>query len=101
MNTKKLDLKSLKTKAESGLASARKFSLPLFIGFVLLIYGFVLLRINSLSNPQPSSDSVTSQVEAAHVPRIDESVVKQLESLHNNSVNVQSLFNETRSNPFQ
>ena len=66
-----------------------------------MLYGFVLLRINSLSNAQPSPESVTSQVKAARVPRIEQSVVNQLESLHDNSVNVQTLFNETRSNPFQ
>jgi hypothetical protein len=101
MNSKKPDLKSLIAKADAGLAEVRRFSLLLFIAFVALLYGFVLLRVNSLSNAQPSGDSVTSQVQAAQVPHIDKSVVKQLESLHNNNVNVQTLFNEARSNPFQ
>lgn len=101
MSSKKPDLKSLTVKATAVLTEIRRFSFILFVGFVALLYGFILLRINTLSNAQPSSDSVTSQVQAAQVPHIDESVVRQLESLHNNSVNVQALFNETRSNPFQ
>lgn len=101
MNPKKPDLKSLLAKADGGLEEVRRFSLVLFISFVALLYGFVLFRINTLSNVQPSPDSVTSQIQAAQVPHIDESVVKQLESLQNNSVNVQALFNEARSNPFQ
>lgn len=101
MNTKKLDLQALKAKAGLVLTKLRQFSLILFLGFVAIVYGFILFRINSLSNMQPSPDSVTSQIQAAQVPHIDESTVKQLESLQNNSVNVQTLFNEARSNPFQ
>jgi hypothetical protein len=101
MKDKKPDLKSLIAKASLAVEKVRRFSFFLFIGFVAILYGFVVFRINSLSNAQPSSDSVTSQVKAAQVPHIDKSVVKQLESLHDNSVNVQTLFNEARSNPFQ
>jgi hypothetical protein len=101
MNIKKFNVKSLFAKGDRGLETVRRFSFVLFISFVALLYGFVLLRINSLSNAQPSNNSVTSQVQAAQVPHIEESVVKHLESLHNNSVNVQTLFNEARSNPFQ
>ncbi len=97
----KPDLKTLIAKANLGLTKVRRFSFLLFICFVALLYGFIILRIDSLSNTQPSGDSVTSQVQAAQVPHIDQSVVNQLESLNNNSVNVQALFNESRSNPFQ
>jgi cell shape-determining protein MreC len=101
MNAKKPDFKTLTAKAAPAVAEIRRFSLVLFIIFVALLYGFVLLRINNLGSAEPSPDSVTSQVQAARVPHIDESVVKQLESLQNNSVNVQALFNQARSNPFQ
>ena len=101
MNAKKPDLKTLTTKTMVAVNKARRFSFPLFLGLVAILYGFLLLRINGLNNTQPSADSVTSQVNAAQVPHIDESTVRQLESLQNNSVNVQALFNEARSNPFQ
>jgi hypothetical protein len=65
-----------------------------------LLYGFLLLRISDLANMQPSQDSVTSQVKAARLPHIDPAVVKQLHSLQDNSVNVQSLFDQVRNNPF-
>lgn len=101
MKDKKPDLKSLISKAGPDIQKVRRFSFLLFLCFVALLYGFVLLRINSLGNAQPSTDSVTSQVQASQVPHIDQSVVNQLESLNNNSVNVQALFNQARSNPFQ
>jgi hypothetical protein len=79
----------------------RRFSFVVFLVFVGLLYGFVYLRINSLDNQQPSPDSVTSQVTAAKVPRIDPAVLQQLQSLQDNSVSVQALFDQARSNPFQ
>jgi hypothetical protein len=101
MNQNKFDIKSLRVKAGAALQKAQRFSLVLFICFIALLYGYVMLRINTLSNTQPTPESVSSQVKAAGLPHIDESVVQQLESLHNNSVNVQALFNDARNNPFQ
>ena len=100
MSDKKPDLKSLLATVDRDVNKARRFSVVGFVVFVALLYGFLFLRINGLNDIQPSSDSVTGQVQAAGVPHIDESVVKQLESLHDNSVNVRTLFNDARKNPF-
>jgi hypothetical protein len=101
MNQPKLNVQDLTEKAVVILQRVRRYSFALFLVFVALIYGFVLLRINTLSNVQPSSDAVTSQVQAARIPHIDKSVVQQLQSLQDNSVSVKSLFNQARANPFQ
>lgn len=83
------------------LSRLRDYSLILFIVFVAGLYGFVLFRVNSLSHAQPLASDVTSQVTAAAIPHIDPTVVKQLQALQDNSVGVQALFNQARSNPFQ
>jgi hypothetical protein len=72
-----------------------------FLAFVAVLYGILLLHINSLDNQQPSDQAVNSQVKAANVPRIDQAVVRQIQSLQDNSVSVQSLFDQARNNPFQ
>ena len=77
------------------------YSVLIFVLFIAGLYGFILFRISSLTNAQPSSSAVSGQVQAAQIPHIDKNVLNQLESLQNNSVNVQSLFNNARSNPFQ
>ncbi|HVI60700.1 MAG TPA: hypothetical protein VM535_00940 [Candidatus Saccharimonadales bacterium] len=79
----------------------RRYTLPIFLAFVGLIYIFVLFRIHSLTTAQPSESAVNSQVKAAQIPHIEKSVLQQLQSLQDNSVNVQALFNQARSNPFQ
>ena len=99
MNNPKLQ--ELMTKAQDWLQTSRRYSFVSFIILVAALYGFLVLRINSLAGMQPSPDAVNSQVQAAHIPRIDPKVVQQLQSLQDNSVSVQTLFNDARSNPFQ
>ncbi len=101
MNDLKLRLKAAWGKFRVKLKNIQKFSFVAFLLFVAVIYGFVLLRAGSLSQTEPSSNAVTSQVKAAQLPHIDKKVVKQLESLQDNSVSVKALFDQARSNPFQ
>jgi len=101
MSSKSPDLSVLIDKLSSQLNLLRRYSFVIFLVFVAALYSFVLLRINSLSSAQPSAAAVSSQVKAAAVPHIDQSVVNQLQSLQDNSVSVQALFNQARSDPFQ
>lgn len=83
------------------LHQLHKYSLILFIVLVVGVYGFVVFKIQSLSSQEPSETDISSQVQAAKIPKIDQNVVLQLQSLQDNSVNVQKLFVEARTNPFQ
>lgn len=96
-----ITLTGLKQKIQTFFDKLRKYNLVLFLALVLILYGTVLFKIHTLRNTEPSDESVAEQVKAANVPHIDESVIKKLESLHDNSVNVQSLFDSARSNPFK
>ena len=97
----KVDPKELLEQLSGKLRAIRRYGFLIFLVFVVALYGFVLLRISSLSNSQPTAEAVSSQVKAAQIPHIDQSLVDQLQSLQDNSVNVKSLFNQARNNPFQ
>lgn len=72
----------------------------LFIVLVAAIYGYVGWRFAALSNP--SSNSVqTPQSLQPTISGIDQPVIDQINQLQNNSVSVQSLFNQARNNPFE
>lgn len=101
MSKEKLDLSITLEKLGSRFSGLRRYIFVIFMVFILGLYGFLFLRISALSNAQPSPAAVSSQVQAAQIPHIDQSVVNQLQSLQDNSVNVQALFNQARSNPFQ
>lgn len=101
MKKQNLSLKSLVSKIADYLYRLKPYSLLIFLLFVALIYGSVIMTIQNLSSATPSDIAVSGQVQAAQIPHIDESVVNQLQSLQDNSVSVQTLFNDARSNPFQ
>jgi len=101
MKNKDLDLKNLKPALINfGKASGKYMGIMFFV-LVALVYGFIILRINSLSNIQPSDSDVSAQSTKINtIPKVDPTVVQQLQSLKDNSVNVQALFEQARNTPF-
>ncbi len=97
MKKQHIDIKQSALAAVQVVAHYRVIAIIVVIGGV---YGFVLFTISSLGNVQPSETSVTNEVTAISVPKIDKAVVKQLQDLRDNSVSVQTLFNQARDNPF-
>lgn len=96
-----LSLSSIKPIFSKFVAGLSRYGVVLFFILIAGVYGFVVLRINLLSNIQPSQSDIDAQTTSTSVPRIDPKVAEQLEKLEDNSVNVQTLFDEARNNPFQ
>jgi hypothetical protein len=94
-----LDLKNLPQLLAETVQKLARYVPIMFIVLIALVYGFVLLRITMLANAQPKDTDVTSEVSQL-TPHIDKNAVQQLQSLEDNSVNVQALFKSQRSNPF-
>lgn len=97
---KKLELSEILEKLTDLLAKAKQYSAVIFCVFIGLIYIFVIYRVQVLNSSEPSAADVASQSKTAQVPHIDPRVLSQLQQLQDNSVNVQSLFNQARNNPF-
>jgi predicted PurR-regulated permease PerM len=66
---------------------------------VLLVYVFVVARINSLANAEPSADQQITVTNS--IPHIDPKTINQIQNLENNNTEVKSLFDQSRNNPFQ
>ena len=98
---KNLSLQELKSKIRVVTKELNRFKLLIFLLFVIAIYGYVYNQINSLYNQQPSQTAVTAINDPIRSALIDKKAVNQLQTLNNNSVNVQALFNQARTNPFQ
>lgn len=101
MSKKKLSISDLKDKLGDLIAIVRPYVFVAFLVLVAGLYGFLFFRISSLSSSQPSQNAVSAEVSSSQMPHIDKTVVQQLNSLQDNSVSVQTLFSQSRSNPFQ
>jgi hypothetical protein len=97
MKNGNINLKSLPGAFVAGLGKLGKYGFAFFLLFLVAIYGFVIYRINTLAAVMPSDTAVTSTTKTPH---IDKNLVQQLNQLKDNSVTVQTLFDEARSNPF-
>ena len=71
----------------------------LFFLAVAALYGFIVWRINAFSNAPASTTVKTPNVAAQ--PHIDPATIAKIQSLQDNSVSVQTLFDSARQNPFQ
>lgn len=89
------------TKAGIYGRKVRPYSFIIFLVFAAVLYGMVILKINELSDVQPSEEAIAKQVKSTKLPQIDEKVVAQLKALQDNSVSVQTLFTQARDNPFE
>lgn len=74
-------------------------ALLFFVG-LSIVYGYVIIRINTLNNITPDPKAVSSGLQATSAS-IDPAVVQKIQQLQDNSVNVKSLFDQARQSPFQ
>jgi hypothetical protein len=98
---KDFDPRELVDKLLEQVERAKRYAPVLFCLFFLIIYGFIVYRVQVLNNSEPSAADVASKSRTASVPHIDPKVLNQLQQLQDNSVSVQTLFNSSRDNPFQ
>lgn len=97
--TMNFDLKTLPSQLARVGHRVLRF-LPITFFLVLAgVYGFMLLRITMLSNAQPTQSQISDRASSLS-QHIDKRAVSQLQSLEDNSVNVQALFQTARDNPF-
>ncbi|OGL34702.1 hypothetical protein A3F65_03335 [Candidatus Saccharibacteria bacterium RIFCSPHIGHO2_12_FULL_47_16b] len=69
--------------------------------FVSIVYLFVVWRISSYAGAEPAVEAVDEALTSSAVPKIDPKAIGQIQSLEQNSPQVQALFNQARNNPFQ
>lgn len=98
---KNLDLQELLDKALETLEYTKRYAPLIFCVFLVFIYCFIVYRVQLLNASEPSPSDISVKSQTASVPHIDPAVLRQLQQLQDNSVSVQTLFNGSRSNPFQ
>jgi hypothetical protein len=73
----------------------------IFISSLLFLYAFLILRVSSYINMQPSEDSVNEKLQTTKRPQIDKQALEKILELQDQNIEVQSLFEEARQNPFE
>lgn len=97
---KNMNLKQLIQKTKPLLYKFRRYSALLFILAIVSIYGFLVFRINSLTQLEPSDDAILEKLNTVKRPKVDQSAIDKINQLQGQNIEVKTLFDQARSNPF-
>ena len=95
-----IDITAITTKLSTLLKTLKRYTTFSFVIGFLLIYAFLVLRINLLNRREPTDDAVTDKLQSVQRPKIDKDVLGKIQALEDQNVQVQSLFKQARDNPF-
>lgn len=82
------------------LQKLNRFRVMLFILTYVLIYAVMVFKIGALLDNEPSDDMVSERLQSVVRPKIDQSSVDKMLRLEQQNVDVKSLFQQARDNPF-
>jgi predicted negative regulator of RcsB-dependent stress response len=95
------DFKKYAAKLAPAVKFIRQYLAATVILIILAIFGFLVWRIGSLANAEPTSSAVDEALVTVKRPRIDPNAISALQDLQGHNVDIQSLFPTSRNNPFQ
>lgn len=96
IDLKSINIKPLLAKVFKKLSGHALFA-ALFV--VLLVYVIVVFKISNLAKAEPTPEQVSTV--PTLIPKVDQKVINQIQSLEDNNTQIHSLFEQARNNPFQ
>lgn len=72
----------------------------LYVLIVLVAYTFLVVRINILNRSEPTDEAVAEKLQSVQRPKLEPELLKKIQDLQDQNVEVQSLFKQARDNPF-
>lgn len=97
----KLDFKDLPAKLVPLLEIGRRYATFGFIILMLGLFGFLVARINQLNGATPSEEAIAEKLQTVQRPKFDEATLDKIKELEDESVQVKTLFDSARKNPFK
>lgn len=95
------NIKDLSNKLQPLVQKARRYIILIFILSLALVFGFLLIRIGMLAESEPSQTAIDEKLTSVKRPKVDQNAIDKIKQLEETNVEVQSLFNQARDNPFQ
>ncbi len=96
-----INLKTLLPKLKKAQQLLLQHAVFAALMVILLIYVFVVWKINQFANAEPSDSAQTLVLAKANVPKINKNAIQQIQSLEQTNTQAQGLFDQARNNPFQ
>ncbi|HSX43774.1 MAG TPA: hypothetical protein VLF87_03790 [Patescibacteria group bacterium] len=96
----KFDLKDIPAKFAPVARFLKRYMGTLFVVILVGTCAFLVFRISTYVNQEPSDDDVASKLQGVTRPKIDKATLDKIQELQDQNVQVQTLFKDARNNPF-
>lgn len=97
MNT---DLKNIPAALFTLLSKLSRYVAILFTLLVLALYGYLILHVSSLTQAEIDQTEVLERLQATRRTEVDQRAVDRILLLQDQNVQIESIFEEARENPF-
>ena len=78
-----------------------RYAVIIFIVGVALVFIFLTLRIANYSDIEPTDDQIDERLSTLQTIKLNEEAVQKIQELQDHNINIESLFDNGRDNPFE
>lgn len=78
-----------------------RYAIIIFIICVALVFGFLTIKIANYSNDEPNDAQIEERLSTLKTVKLNDEAVQKIEELQDRNINLESLFNNGRANPFE
>lgn len=96
----KEDLEKTLNKISPLVSFLKRYIVLIFILGFLGVYAYLVTRVNTLVQTEPTTVQLDEKLKDIKRTKIDQSVIKSIERLQDQNIEVKSLFEHARDNPF-
>lgn len=95
-----LSIETILNKAKPLIKELKRYGVFIFILIFLAIYVYLVSHIGQLIQDEHAQATIESQTKPVSRLKIDQSAVEQIQELEAQNIEVKSLFDQARQNPF-
>lgn len=95
-----INLESILPKLMRPVNFFKRYAVFTSVIVFLFITTFFVFRINQYSRMEPDESTVEEKLQTVQRPKVDQSVLNKIQQLQDQNIQVKTLFDQTRSNPF-
>ncbi len=78
-----------------------RYAVIIFVLSVVAIFAYMTLNIAHFANLDPTSNQLDEKTNSLTAVKLDEKSITKIKQLQDQNINIESLFDNGRANPFQ
>jgi len=78
-----------------------RYAVMIFVFTIVLLFGFMTFGIAKYANLEPTESQKDDKISSLRTVKLDEKSIEKIQSLKDQNISIESLFDNGRDNPFQ